>query len=322
MHVVYLLLLIAFAASCSSQTLLIAHKWADSVGYYDAASGKALATLPVGVRPHEMVFSPDRKLAYVTIYGLNTWTQTEPGENKIFILDVPGRKQAGLIDLGQYRRPHGIEVGRKSGKLYVTADQPPSLLVIDPVKRVVEQRFDAGQKAPHMVALTRDETRAYVANSGSASVTVISLDGKSKPAVIETGGIPMGIELTSDEKFCYLAARENDQIAVIDTSTNRVVHRLDVKGKPVRLRIIGNDSLLIASLIGSGEAVAIDLKSRKEVHRLKVGTAAEGLYVDPTGRFLYVSAQGDDKVVKFDLKTWKPVLEVRTASRPDPILEF
>ncbi|MBC8164569.1 MAG: hypothetical protein H7Y20_01710 [Bryobacteraceae bacterium] len=317
----FLFLFVSAACLYAQSTLMIAHKWADSVGYYDAKTGKSLTTVPVGVRPHEMVFSQDRKLVYVTNYGLNSWTQTEPGGNTISIIDVAARRVVGTIDLGENHRPHGIELGR-SGKLYITADQPPSVLVVDPVKKAVLKRVDVGAKAPHMLAVTKDEKLAYVANAGSGSVSMVHLDGTGAPVVIETGGVPMGIELTHDGQLCYLSARDSNQIVVIDTKSNKVDHRIEVKGQPARLRLIRNDTMLITSLIGSGEMAIVDLAARKEVQRIKTGTASEGLYVTPSGQYMYISAQGDNKVLKIDMKSWKTVLEIPTAQRPDPILEF
>lgn len=322
MRLVRILSFLAAAALLPAQTLVIAHKWSDSVGFYDSKTGRSLATVAVGVRPHEMVFSADGKSAFVTNYGLNTWTQTEPGGNTISVLDLAGRKESAKIDLGQYRRPHGIERGRRSGLLYVTTDLPPSVIVVDPVKRSVVRRLDVGAKNPHMLAVSHDESRVWVANSGSASVTAMAADGSGKAVHIDVGGIPMGIELTEDGSMVYVATRSSNQIVAIHPKTNVVDHRIDIQGQPARLRSIRGDSLLIASLIGSGEAAVIDRKTRKELHRLKPGAAAEGMYVDRSGRFLYISAQGEDKVVKFDMTTWKPVLEIKTLQRPDPILEF
>ncbi len=308
------------ASAALAQTVIIGHKWSDSAGWYDAKTGKQLAVVPVGVRPHEMVWSADHKFAYVTNYGLNTWTQTEPGGNTISVLDATGRREVAKIDLGENHRPHGIERGHRTGRLFLTVDLPASVLIVDPVKRAVAGRVAVEQKAPHMLAVTRDESRAYTANAGSASVSMVPLDGKGKPVAINVGGVPMGVELTSDERMVWATTRSGNQLVGIDTRTNKVVHRIDVKGEPARLRILRNDSLLLTSLIGSGELAVIDLKTRKEIRRLPVGKAAEGMLV--SGQYLYISAQGDNKVVKFDMNTWTRVLEIPTADRPDPIIEF
>lgn len=49
--------------------LLVAHKALNSVGLYNS-QGVHLKTIAIGPNPHEMVFSPDRKLIYVTNNGV------------------------------------------------------------------------------------------------------------------------------------------------------------------------------------------------------------------------------------------------------------
>ena len=82
----------------------------------------------------------DRRLAYITNYGVNSYTQQEEGGNSISILDLVRREKLGEIELGKFHRPHGIELGR-SGRLYATCDFPPSLLVIDPAKRAILREY-------------------------------------------------------------------------------------------------------------------------------------------------------------------------------------
>ena len=62
-----------------------------------------LATLPTGQGPHEVAISRDGSVAVVTDYGAQG-----PGGNTLTVIDVPGQRVARTIELGQYRRPHGI----------------------------------------------------------------------------------------------------------------------------------------------------------------------------------------------------------------------
>jgi hypothetical protein len=64
----------------------------------------------------------------------------------------------------------------------------------------------------------------------------------------------------------------------------------------------------------------VDARELTLVRRLGIGQRVEGLTVDAAGRFGYASAQADNKVVKFSLSDWKPVLEIKTATRPDPLI--
>ncbi len=313
-------MLLTFATTlAAAEVLMVAHKWADSVGFFDAVSGKRIKVIPVGTKPHEFAITPDRKLAYVTNYGVDRYTESIPGANMISIIDLARREKIGEIDLGKFHRPHGIEMGA-SGRLYITCDFPPSLVVADPkTKKVVSEHAVTGQTLPHMVAITHDETKAYTANSGTGTVTAIRLDRRKPPLHISVGGVPMGLAMTGDGKIVYAATRTGNTVAVIDTAADKMIRKIDIPGHPARLLITPDRKHLLVSLIDAGDVAVVDTTTHRVVHRFHAGVNVEGMTTDSAGRFGYVSAQGDDKVVKFSLRDWKPVLEIKTESRPDPL---
>jgi YVTN family beta-propeller protein len=313
-----LLLSLLSVAAAAQETAVIIHKWDNSVGFYDAATGRALAKIAVNEKPHEMAFSADGRFAYVTNYGVNSYTQQEQGGNTISVIDLARREKVGDIDLGRFRRPHGIEMGR-SGRLYVTCDFPAALLVVDPAKRAVVGEIQINQALPHMVAVTRDERRAYTANAGAGTVSLVALGDGKVIKNIEIGGVPMGFALSRDEKLLYATNRTGDAVAVIDTGRGEVAAKINLPGQPARCSLTPDGKHLLVSLIGSGELAVVETASRRESRRLPVGKAAEGIGLDEAGEFGYASAQGEDKVVKFSLKDWRAVLEIKTAARPDPI---
>jgi YVTN family beta-propeller protein len=304
------------------ESLAVACKWSDSVVFYDAASGQEEQSVPIGYRPHEMVQSQDRATAYVTLYGTDFYYDMAEGGRAVAILDLVGRRKLGEIDLGQYRRPHGIEVGHHSGRLYVTCDRPAALLILDPQKRTVESaiRLANAQALPHMVTVTTDERTAYLANSGAGTVSVIDLAARKETSEISIGGVPMGMALTSDGQKLFATNRTANGVAVIDTAAGKVVRMIELPGQPVRAQLTASERHLLVTLIDAGELAVVDSRDLSVLRRLKVGQRVEGLMIDAEGRFAYASAQADNKVVKFSLSDWRPVLEIKTAERPDPLL--
>lgn len=315
----FICLMLFSAAASAQEVAVIVHKWDNSAGFYDPNTGEQLARVEVGVKPHEMALSANRRLAYITNYGVNSYTQQEEGGNSITILDLFRREKIGEIGLGKFHRPHGIELGR-SGRLYVTCDFPPSLLVIDPVKRAILRDHPMGQALPHMVMVTRDEKKAYTANSGSGTVTAFDLVAGKVIKHIDIGGVPMGMIMSKDERRLYAANRTGNRVAIIDTLREEVSDWIEIPGQPVRAGLTPDGRTLIVTLIEAGEAVIIDVNTRRIIHRIATGANSEGIGIDPSGQFGYVSAQGENKVIKFSLKDWRPVLEIKTAARPDPIV--
>lgn len=303
-------------------TLLLAHKWGDSAGYYSLATGKQENVVPLGRRPHELALSHDGRRAYFTLYGLDLYTETAEGGKSIAVLDVPGRAKVGEIELGKYRRPHGIEIGHRSGHLYVTCDHPAALLVIDPQKGEIATAVELSQPQSlcHMVTVMADESRAYLANCGTADVSVIDLAARKETHRVPVGGIPMGMALSADGKTLWATTRVANGVAVIDTQSNKVTRIIEITGQPVRLALTADGRWLLVTLIDSGEVAVVDAHKQTLEHRIPIGRRVEGLTIDPAGQFGYASAQADNKVVRFSIGEWKAVAEILTDPRPDPLV--
>lgn len=313
-----LLALAAAAALPAADLLLTVHKRADSLGIYDLTSGQSLASVPTGAKPHEFALTADRRYAFVTDYGVDTYTSPDPGGNTITILDLQSRQPAAKIDLGNYRRPHGIERGR-GGNFFVSTEKPAALLVIDARRRQVKTAIPLPGSLPHMIAVSADESRVWTADAGSGTVTAMDIRTKKQLAQIDVGGVPMGLALARDEKRLYCATRTANTVAVIDAVTNRLRRQIGIPGQPARLALSPDGLTLYASLYESGEVAAIDTRTELEVRRAKAGTAAEGLSIHPNGQSLFVSAQGDNRILQFSLPDLEPLSTIETAARPDPI---
>jgi YVTN family beta-propeller protein len=302
-------------------TLLVAHKWGDSVGFYDAMTGRLEKEVPIGHRPHESVLSHDGRRAYFTLYGLDLYTETVEGGRAVAVLDVPSRTKVGEIDLGKYRRPHGIEIGR-SGRLFVTCDHPPALVILDPTQKAVVDAIELSDPKSlcHMVVVADDERVAFVANCGTADISVIDLKSRREIQRIPVGGVPMGMALSHDGRTLWATTRTTNGLALIDTESHEIRRIIEITGQPVRVTLTPDGRWLLATLIDSGEVAIVGARDGILQRRLKIGRRVEGLKVDSAGRFGYASAQADDKVVRFSLEDWKPVLEIHTAARPDPLI--
>ena len=119
-------------------------KVSGHVGFFDA-DGKVLKEVRIGGHPHEMVFSPDGRYVYTTDNGVLWMTETGQGGNTVSIVDTRSQTLYGTIDLGKYRRPHGIDVDAKTGNLLVTTELPSMLLLVDArARKVVKEPAGSG----------------------------------------------------------------------------------------------------------------------------------------------------------------------------------
>jgi len=99
---------------------------------------------------------------------------------------------------------------------------------------------------PNGVAVMPDGTRAYVANSISGSVSVMSITRGGRLSMryqseIETGTEPYGLALTPNARKLYVTNARSNTVSVIDTATNRVVKTITNVGLEPRGIAITND---------------------------------------------------------------------------------
>src|SRR5256885_7821266 len=90
------------AAQTPSPALLVLEKSDNMLAIVDPANLQIVGRVPTGPDPHEIVASPDGKLAYISNYGGSERTlHTTSG------VGVAARKGLGPIKLGAPHPPHG-----------------------------------------------------------------------------------------------------------------------------------------------------------------------------------------------------------------------
>src|SRR5207302_2160872 len=122
--------------------LLVANKGDATLGIIDAKAGTQVATVAEGgITGHEVVASPDGKLAYIPIYGNSGVGKPGTDGSNMVVVDIASRKVVGNLDFGHGVRPHCPMFGPKDGLLYVTTELENSVAAIDPRKLKIVPRF-------------------------------------------------------------------------------------------------------------------------------------------------------------------------------------
>lgn len=323
-------LLLSTFALPQSGTLIVLNKSDHTASLIDLASKKTVATVQTGVAPHEVAVSPDGILAVVSNYG----TGSNPGSS-LTVIDLPGKKKLADIDLGEYKRPHGI-TWLKNQLVAVTAEGNKALLVIDVERRAVRDAVGTDQSVSHMVVVTPDGQRAFVANIGSGSVTVIDLEKKKRLMNIETGAGAEGIAISPDGKEVWVTNRSANTISVIDPTTIKITATLESKAFPIRVKFTPDGKFALVSNAQSGDVAVFDVKERKEIRRIPMELSAVneadkrlfgnqfgkspvpvGILVTPDGSRAFVANTQADIVTVIDLSSWKITDRLRPGKEPD-----
>ena len=301
--------------------LLVLEKLSSQLGFY-TAGGKRLAGVPVGLHPHELILSAGGRYAYTTNNG-KVW-MTDPGEggNSISIVDVQARKKAGDIDLGNFRRPHGIDLDPRTGRLVVTTENPDRLLLLDPVKRTIIRDYDTKGKSPHMVMLGPRHEWAYVSNTGSATIAAIRL-GSGETKLIPSGKRPQGGTLSKNGKRLYVVNSASGSITVIDTDRRSAFRTILVGQGPGRIELTPDGKTLVYNLATDQAVGVASLGSGKQTALIPLGTRPLSLTLSPDGEFAYVGGQEIDTVFVISVSERRIIRKFKTPNQagPDPVLQ-
>jgi DNA-binding beta-propeller fold protein YncE len=170
-------------------TLVVTNKSPFTATIIDVASGKAPATLPTGRGPHAVALSSDGRVAVVTDYG--------SGATPTFtVIDVPGKRVARIISLGQYRAPHGIVFLPGDSIVAVTSEATSHLVLVHVGEGVVRKAIGTGNTGSHMVGVTANGMTGFTGNMGTASVSQLDL---AKGTLVRVYPVPPRPEAINDD---------------------------------------------------------------------------------------------------------------------------
>ena len=216
-HCLFLLTLIAGIAiplasaadarnTYSGAYLLVANQGDRTMSIFDPGAGEQIVAVPEGgVTGHEVIASPDGKMAFVPIYGDSGVGRPGTDGNHMVVVDLAQRKVVGNVDFGHGVRPHCPMFGPHDGLLYVTTELDQTVTVIDPKTLKIVGSIPTGQDESHMLAISHDGTRGYTANVGPGTVSVLDLKNRKKLAVIPISGTTQRISISPDDKMVFTA---------------------------------------------------------------------------------------------------------------------
>ncbi|MHC4846242.1 MAG: YVTN family beta-propeller repeat protein [Planctomycetota bacterium] len=312
-------------------TLIVLNKSGASASLIDAMTGVRLHDVPTGAFPHEVAVSPDGETAVVSNYG-----GPQPGGNSLTVIDVPEGRAVRTIDLGENRRPHGIEYLPDGRRVVVTTEGSGRIAIVNVVTGRVVRAIETGQNVSHMVVLDTGRGNAWVSNIGSGSVCVIDLDRGTVAATIPTGAGAEGLDLSPDGRVVWVGNRGDDTLTVLDAETFEVLAELPCAGFPIRVKFTRDGKRVLVSNARSGEVAVFDAATRAEVARIPMElTALEakdgrlfgeqfagspvpvGLLVSADGQRAWVANTNADIVTVLDLARLEVAGRIKAGAEPD-----
>jgi YVTN family beta-propeller protein len=306
------------SSDSTTSLLLVANKGDHTVSLVDPTAGKQVAAVDVkGVTGHELVASPDGKLAFVPIYGDSGVGQPGSDGSNLVVIDLASRKLTGDVDFGKGVRPHCAVIGPKDGLLYVTTELDQSITVIDPKTLKIVGKIPTGQPESHMLAITRDGRRGYTANVGPGTVSVLDLEARKTLAVIPVAPKVQRIALSVDDRYAFTSDQTKAQLAAIDTATNKINTWIPLPAEGYGAAPTPDGKWLVVALRTGNQVAVVDLHAMKVAHTVEVPAAPQEVLVSPDGKMAYVSCDASKKVAAIRTSDWRVDKLIETGPSTD-----
>ena len=325
------------AQDTPADSLLVLSKSGQTLAIVDPSSLKAIARIPVGNDPHEVVASTDGKTAYVSNYGFGAY-------NTLAVVDLVGQKALPSIDLGALRGPHGLDfVG---GKVWFTAEAAKAIGSYDPATQKIDWILGTGQNRTHMIYVWQDLKRIVTTNVSSGTVSMIEKTvgggpggpppgalkgggGRGNPpprrpggdwdeTVVRVGNGSEGFDVSPDGKEIWVANANDGTVSIIDVASKKVTQTLAAEvGGANRLKFTPDGKLVLISSLGQPDATIIDSATRKTIKRIPVGHGAAGILIQPDGSRAFIACTPDNYVAVINLHSLEVAGHIEAGANPD-----
>jgi YVTN family beta-propeller protein len=308
--------------------------WADTVvvvcksdfqlALVDPATETVLVKLSTGLGPHEVAVSPDGRTAYVSNFG--RYSVYPPGDtahdkagHTITVVDLVDRKVTATFDLGTHTGPHGMIVSHDGKLVWATTETPQAVLELDSATGKILHAWNTTQERSHMIVVTPNETKFYVTNTVSGSVSVIDRStGEVK--VLSTGPGTEGIAISPDGKEVWAASRLDDRISIISTATDKIVTSFPSGGKgPKRMDFTPDGTQVWVTNPSSNQATVFDARGRELIASLTLSKSPSGVSISADGRRAYITNANANELTFIDVAGRKILSALPIGTDPDGV---
>jgi len=162
-------------------------------------------------------------------------------------------------------------------------------------------------------------TYAYVANQGSANVSVINTSTNTVVTTISVGTSPISATVTPNGLYAYVTNQGNANVSVINTSTNTVVTTISVGTNPHAVAITPNGQYAYVANEGSANVSVINTATNTVVTTISAGATPWNVAITPNGLYAYVTNQGSGTVSVINTSTNTVVATITVGTYPENV---
>jgi YVTN family beta-propeller protein len=286
-----------------------------------------VASIDIGLNPHQIEFSEDGTLAFIAVAGSDRISVVDTRTYEILrTIPAPG------VPLGVRTLPEGLAVNRfrstgpaklidnsivathdlgvgaslfadlPDGRSMFSVEQEDALWIMEDASFAMVRSYPVGDR-PFPPAATRDGRLAFVPNYDDGTVTVIDLWNERIRATVDVGEHPSGGVVMPNGFDYAVAVRGEDRIAFINTASFTVTGELaeGIGASPFSVVTTPNGRLAFVNNTASADISVIALPERRVVARIPTPDTPIVINVHPDGGTLWVSSEGVHRLTVFTI---------------------
>jgi PQQ-dependent catabolism-associated beta-propeller protein len=301
------------AALGSGPHVFVSNEGSGDVTVIDAGTHRAVARIPVGLRPRGIHVAPVGDRVYVALSDNAPTAETDA--DAIAVIDLRSGKLIARHSAGSDPEQFGLSPDGRI--LYASNEDAGMASVTDLRDGTVEAQLAVGIE-PEGVAVSPDGRWVYVTAETSNTVSVIDTRTNEVVASFLVDVRPRAAAFAPDGRRAYVTNEISGTVSVVDAERHQVIGtiKLGEGAKPVGV-IVAPDGGRVYVANGHGHSVAvIDSRTHEAVATIPVGRRPWGITVSPDGRHVYIANGGSDDVSVIDASMLRVVATVPVGSRP------
>lgn len=279
----------------------VVNEGSASVSIIDTKTDAVIATIKIGERPRGLAVPTGAERLYVihedgTLTERDLYAKSESGgtklghmprsialspDGRLLAAAVKGRAEIVLLDPATMRVVKRIPtrggndpanaVFSPDGRwIYASADDSPSLEVIDVKQGAVTTSIDVGPRL-RGIAFVPNGSRAYVAAAQDGEVVVIDVARQAVLARVRTAAAPSVVTPHPDGKRVFVSTAAAGKVQVLDTSLNRIVGEFEACSGPSGMASTPDGHKLYVTCGPANQVAVIDTSTYKRLAQVAVG---------------------------------------------------
>ncbi|MEN0071173.1 MAG: TIR domain-containing protein [Propionicimonas sp.] len=157
--------------------------------------------------------------------------------------------------------------------------------------------------APMDVVVDWVWNKAYVANSGDGTVSVIDTATNQVGATVAVGGRPMAVVVDSPARRAYVADADGGAVTVLDIGSDTVAGSIPVGLEPMALVVDEKAHRLYVANAGEDTVSVVDTVTATVTNTVGVGRRPVGLALDVVEGIVLVATVEDDHGTQLDIES-------------------